>query len=163
MDRWILIFPTSRLPPWWAICRWGILISRYINIAHLGYNTIFISCISLSCIQNGPNSIFNLLANFDKIFCKKHMTYIFLERRKKFWSKNIFIPSNRSVQTSQNQTLLSHVYGEIWPHRTPFLGPVQRPSSQVAYFEPKIMGATGSYFFIGMTWGSAQKRSLIYF
>ena len=37
---WILIFPTSRLPPRWAICRWGILISRYINIAHLGYNTI---------------------------------------------------------------------------------------------------------------------------
>ena len=35
-QRWILIFPTSRLPPWWAICRWGILISRYINIAHLG-------------------------------------------------------------------------------------------------------------------------------
>ena len=38
---WILIFPTSRLPPRWAICRWAILISRYINIAHLGYNTIF--------------------------------------------------------------------------------------------------------------------------
>ena len=37
--RWILTFPTSRLPPWWAICRWGILISRYINIAHPGYNT----------------------------------------------------------------------------------------------------------------------------
>ena len=47
--RWILIFSTSRLPPWWAICRWGILISRYINIAHLGYSTIFISCISSSC------------------------------------------------------------------------------------------------------------------
>ena len=56
--NWILIFPTSRLPPWWAICRWGILISRYINIAHLGYNTIFLSCMPLSCIQNGPNSIF---------------------------------------------------------------------------------------------------------
>ena len=40
-DRLILIFPTSRLPPRQAICRWGILISRYINIAHLGYNTIF--------------------------------------------------------------------------------------------------------------------------
>ena len=38
---WILIFPTSRLPPWWAILRWGILISRYINIAHPGYNTFF--------------------------------------------------------------------------------------------------------------------------
>ena len=38
---WILTFPTSRLPPWWAICRWAILISRYINIAHPGYNTFF--------------------------------------------------------------------------------------------------------------------------
>ena len=60
-EGWIIIFPTSRLPPWWAICRWGILISRYINIAHLGYSTIFISFISLSCIQNGPNLNFNLV------------------------------------------------------------------------------------------------------
>ena len=37
---WILIFPTSRVLPWWAICSWGILITRYINNAHLGYNTL---------------------------------------------------------------------------------------------------------------------------
>ena len=37
---WILIFPTSRLTPQWPICRWGILISRYINIARHGYNNI---------------------------------------------------------------------------------------------------------------------------
>ena len=58
---WILIFPTSRLPPRWAILRWGILISRYINIAHPGYNTIFLSCMPLSRIQNSPNSIFDLV------------------------------------------------------------------------------------------------------
>ena len=73
--RWILIFPTSRLPPWWAICRWGILISRYINIAHLGYNTIFLSCMPLSCIQNGPSSIFDLVCHFwDQLNTLKKLT-----------------------------------------------------------------------------------------
>ena len=74
-SRWILIFPTSRLPPWWAICRWGILISRYINIAHLGYNTIFLSCMPLSCIQNSPNSIFDLVLHFwDQLNTFKKLT-----------------------------------------------------------------------------------------
>ena len=63
-NGWILIFPTSRLPPRWAILRWGILISRYINIAHPGYNTIFLSCMPLSRIQNSPNSIFDLVFHF---------------------------------------------------------------------------------------------------
>ena len=61
---WISIFPTSRLPPRWAILRWGILISRYINIAHPGYNTIFLSYMPLSRIQNSPNSIFDLVFHF---------------------------------------------------------------------------------------------------
>ena len=30
--------------PHLKILRWGILISRYINIAHPGYNTIFLLC-----------------------------------------------------------------------------------------------------------------------
>ena len=72
---WILIFPTSRLPPRWAILRWGILISRYINIAHPGYNTIFLSCMPLSRIQNSPNSIFDLVFHFwDQLNTFKHLT-----------------------------------------------------------------------------------------
>ena len=55
--------------------RWGILISRYINIAHLGYNTIFLSCMPLSCIQNGPNSIFDLVLHFwDQLNTFKKLT-----------------------------------------------------------------------------------------
>ena len=75
MVWWILIFPTSRLPPRWAILRWGILISRYINIAHPGYNTIFLSCMPLSRIQNSPNSIFDLVFHFwDQLNTLKTLT-----------------------------------------------------------------------------------------
>ena len=72
---WISIFPTSRLPPRWAILRWGILISRYINIAHPGYNTIFLSYMPLSRIQNSPNSIFDLIFHFwDQLNTFKNLT-----------------------------------------------------------------------------------------
>ena len=52
------------MPPRWAILRWGILISRYINIAHPGYNTIILLCMPLSRIHNSPNSIFDLVFHF---------------------------------------------------------------------------------------------------
>ena len=57
------------------ILRWGILISRYINIAHPGYNTIFLSCMPLSRIQNSPNSIFDLVFHFwDQLNTFKNLT-----------------------------------------------------------------------------------------
>ena len=53
----------------------GILISRYINIAHPGYNTIFLSYMPLSRIQNSPNSIFDLIFHFwDQLNTFKNLT-----------------------------------------------------------------------------------------
>ena len=61
--------------PHLKILRWGILISRYINIAHPGYNTIFLSCMPLSRIQNSPNSIFDLVFHFwDQLNTLKTLT-----------------------------------------------------------------------------------------
>ena len=61
--------------PHLKILRWGILISRYINIAHPGYNTIFLLCMPLSRIQNSPNSIFDLVFHFwDQLNTFKNLT-----------------------------------------------------------------------------------------
>ena len=54
---WILLFPTSRLPPWW-----GILMSRYINIAHPGNNTF--SNMHAPIMHSERSKIIDLVSHF---------------------------------------------------------------------------------------------------
>ena len=81
---WISIFPTSRLPPRWAILRWGIL--RVFEFLKLSLTRSQIK--ALDNLHNIPN--FTLTWYHDIVAIVKLVTITMLKLKDTFWSNKSF-------------------------------------------------------------------------